>query len=168
MTHDDSTRVLERLKGGWAKHIPDDTFAIWLDELDHLDFSPAYAAARTLIRRNKYFPAISEFLDAYATHERDQRPHVEHTACIHCDHGFVLVDHATNAVAPCSVCHADQWEAWTKGGVPRTDHRPNAAMFTPRIAERQPEPEWVADARRRIDAMRDVLVAAATDQGAAS
>jgi len=167
MTYDDSIRILQRLKSGYSKHLTDDAFNTWLDELEPLDFSPAYAAACTLIRTSKYFPAISEFLAAYATHERDQRPHQPPTACRHCDNGFQLTDDAANTVIPCPHCRPDLHQTWARGEAPKTEHQPTTALFTPNTATAErPDPTWADHARTVILEMQHVLDQARRNRGA--
>lgn len=112
MNHDDSIRVITRLTGAYAKRLPDDTFAIWLEELADLEFSPAYAAARSLIRSSKYFPAISELLTEYALHGDRQAGPKQPDGCAGCDHGNVHVAGQLWTVYPCRNCRPKQYARW--------------------------------------------------------
>src|ERR1019366_3453186 len=113
MTRDEITRTMERLTGGFDHRLAADTLTIWADELAELEFSPAYAAARDLIRNTKFFPKVAEFLTAY-TGARHAQAGPKTDCRGGCDNGWMGA--AGNTVVACSVCNPAVFARQMDGG----------------------------------------------------
>lgn len=127
MNGDEMGRVLDKLNAGWPdrRSMPDNTLAMWHEELVGLDFSPAFAAARALAREAQYFPKPTEFIKAYYVHKSRQTDVADDTPpCVHCDHGWItVVDLRPSTVRPCEHCSRQQYDVWRRGGFkPRGGH----------------------------------------------
>lgn len=155
MTSDEARRVMGRLKGGFDKNLHDDTYGIWLEELDPLDFSPAYAAARELVKSSKFFPSIAEFIAEYRRHTDRQAGPREHVECRFCEGGWVLYDLDRNEWMPCQRCRVEQFGHWQRGETPPTAHKPNAARFTRR--EHDAGPDRIDDVAGRVARLKALL-----------
>lgn len=65
MTLNETAAVLALMSAAWPNvEIPEHTISVWADELGGLHPDDALQAAHLLIRTSKWFPSISEFLDA--------------------------------------------------------------------------------------------------------
>lgn len=116
MTGDESARVMARLTAGFDHRLADDTLQIWREELDDLHFSPAYAAARDMVRTftaKARFPKIAEFLEAYNSAQHAQAgPKAECRGG--CTNGWMGSNGDT--VVACSVCNPAVFARQMDGG----------------------------------------------------
>ena len=132
MNDTDAARIMDRLAAAWPdKELPDETLLLWNEELEPLAFSPAYAAARQLTREAKFFPHLSEYLDAYREHTRRQsRPNLgaDPDACPECDRGWITVAAGNPpTVRPCGRCNPAGYEQWRCGTYRRIEGQDRAA-----------------------------------------